>query len=72
VRNLFSARRILLAMEATSLSEHRRATATAGASRPAPLPVITNAERAFWRRAVESERSRQRGARPAPFPFQPD
>jgi len=35
------------------------------------LPIISNAERAFWRRAVETERSRERGGRPAPFPFQP-
>jgi hypothetical protein len=36
-----------------------------------PLPAVTNAERAFWRRAVEIERARQRRGRPAPFPFQP-
>jgi hypothetical protein len=35
------------------------------------LPIVTNAERAFWRRAVEAERARQRCGRPAPFPFQP-
>jgi hypothetical protein len=35
------------------------------------LPLVTNAERAFWRRAVEIERARQRCGRPAPFPFQP-
>jgi len=32
---------------------------------------VTNTERAFWRRAVELERARQRFPRPAPFPFQP-
>jgi len=32
---------------------------------------LTNTERAFWRRAVELERARQRCPRPAPFPFQP-
>jgi hypothetical protein len=36
-----------------------------------PLPLVTNDERAFWRRAVELERARQRCGRPAPFPFQP-
>jgi hypothetical protein len=35
------------------------------------LPLVTNAERVFWRRAVEIERARQRCGRPAPFPFQP-
>jgi hypothetical protein len=35
-----------------------------------PLPQLTNAERDFWRRAVEAERRRQRCGRPAPFPFQ--
>jgi hypothetical protein len=35
------------------------------------LPLVTNDERAFWRRAVEIERARQRCGRPAPFPFQP-
>jgi hypothetical protein len=39
--------------------------------RPAALPLVTHAERAFWRRAVEAERARQRCGRPAPFPFQP-
>ncbi|HEX9708228.1 MAG TPA: hypothetical protein VGA24_11380 [Steroidobacteraceae bacterium] len=46
-----------------------------GESRPAlrpesALPSLTNAERAFWRRAVEVERARQNCGRPAPFPFQ--
>ena len=58
-------------MDAMHLSEERLATVTADASRSVPLPVISNAERAFWRRAVETERTRQRGGRPAPFPFQP-
>jgi hypothetical protein len=35
------------------------------------LPHLTNAERDFWRRAVETERRRQRCGQPAPFPFQP-
>jgi hypothetical protein len=35
-----------------------------------PLPQLTNAEREFWRRAVEAERRRERCGRPAPFPFQ--
>jgi hypothetical protein len=35
------------------------------------LPLVTSAERAFWRRAVELERRRLRCGRPAPFPFQP-
>jgi hypothetical protein len=39
--------------------------------RIAALPLVTNAERAFWRRAVEIERARQRCGRPSPFPFQP-
>jgi hypothetical protein len=37
----------------------------------APLPLVSADERAFWRRAVEIERARQRCGRPAPFPFQP-
>jgi hypothetical protein len=39
--------------------------------RRAPLPLVSADERAFWRRAVEIERARQRCGRPAPFPFQP-
>ncbi len=35
-----------------------------------PLPVLSNDERAFWRRAVAVERARQNCGRPAPFPFQ--
>ncbi len=35
------------------------------------VPVVTNDERDFWRRAVAAERRRQRCGRPAPFPFQP-
>jgi hypothetical protein len=58
-------------MDALHLSEKCLGTPTADAARQTPLPVITRAERAFWRRAVEAERSRQRGGRPAPFPFQP-
>jgi hypothetical protein len=47
----------------------------AGESRSAPqsecpLPALSNAERAFWRRAVAIERARQKCGRPAPFPFQ--
>jgi hypothetical protein len=57
-------------MDAMHLSDKGLVSMTADASRRAPLPVITNAERAFWRRAVETERSRRRGGRPAPFPFQ--
>ncbi|MGH8131061.1 MAG: hypothetical protein ACRES3_09445 [Steroidobacteraceae bacterium] len=34
------------------------------------LPPLSNAERAFWRRAVEIERARQGRVCPAPFPFQ--
>jgi hypothetical protein len=50
----------------------KRQTPDAGAARlRAPLPLVTNDERAFWRRAVEIERARQRCGRPAPFPFQP-
>jgi hypothetical protein len=41
------------------------------ARRRAPLPLVSADERAFWRRAVEIERARQRCGRPAPFPFQP-
>ena len=58
-------------MDALHLSEECLGTLAADASRQAPSPVITHAERAFWRRAVEAERSRQRRGRPAPFPFQP-
>jgi hypothetical protein len=39
--------------------------------RKRPLPLVTSAEREFWRRAVATERARQRCGRPAPFPFQP-
>jgi hypothetical protein len=39
--------------------------------RDRPLPLVTSAERDFWRRAVAVERARQRCGRPAPFPFQP-
>ncbi len=50
----------------------KRQSPDAGGSRQrAPLPLVTNDERAFWRRAVEIERARQRCGRPAPFPFQP-
>jgi hypothetical protein len=35
------------------------------------VPVVSNDERDFWRRAVAAERRRQRCGRPAPFPFQP-
>ncbi|HWN06629.1 MAG TPA: hypothetical protein VNO53_05630 [Steroidobacteraceae bacterium] len=35
------------------------------------LPLVTSAEREFWRRAVAIERARLRCGRPAPFPFQP-
>jgi hypothetical protein len=35
-----------------------------------PLPLLSNDERAFWRRAVAVERARQNCGRPAPFPFQ--
>jgi hypothetical protein len=48
-----------------------RATRHAAASRRGPLPLVSNDERDFWRRAVETERARQRCGRPAPFPFQP-
>lgn len=41
------------------------------ARRREPLPLVSADERAFWRRAVETERARQRCGRPAPFPFQP-
>jgi hypothetical protein len=34
------------------------------------LPALTDAERAFWRRAVAAERERNQDRRPAPFPFQ--
>jgi hypothetical protein len=33
-------------------------------------PSLSDAERGFWRRAVEVERKRQNCGRPAPFPFQ--
>jgi hypothetical protein len=48
-----------------------RAARNLAASRREPLPLVSNDERAFWRRAVETERARQRCGRPAPFPFQP-
>jgi hypothetical protein len=38
--------------------------------RPLTRPRVSDAEREFWRRAVASERARQRCGRPAPFPFQ--
>ncbi len=40
------------------------------AKEPGGLPSLSNAERAFWRRAVEIERARQGRVRPVPFPFQ--
>jgi hypothetical protein len=49
----------------------RPAPPPAHARRREPLPLVSNDERAFWRRAVEIERARQRCGRPAPFPFQP-
>jgi hypothetical protein len=58
-------------MGALHRMEARSVTAAVERKRQKPLPVVSNAEREFWRRAVEIERSRQRGARPAPFPFQP-
>jgi hypothetical protein len=39
--------------------------------RTCSLPLVTGAEREFWRRAVAMERARLRCGRPAPFPFQP-
>jgi hypothetical protein len=58
-------------MDALHLSDKHPVTAMPETAQPTPLPVISHAERAFWRRAVELERSRQRRGRPAPFPFQP-
>jgi hypothetical protein len=49
----------------------RQTSGSAESRQRAPLPLVTNDERAFWRRAVEIERARQRCGRPAPFPFQP-
>ena len=52
-------------------SEKRQTPDAVESRQRAPLPLVTNDERAFWRRAVEIERARQRYGRPAPFPFQP-
>jgi hypothetical protein len=50
----------------------KRLQAPAGAEdRERFAPLVTSAERDFWRRAVAAERARQRCGRPAPFPFQP-
>jgi hypothetical protein len=56
--------------EATQAAEPFVCAAPAGPERCA-LPPLSNAERDFWRRAVEIERRRQRCGRPTPFPFQP-
>lgn len=56
--------------EATQTGERVVSAAPEGPERRA-LPPLSNAERDFWRRAVEIERGRQRCGRPAPFPFQP-
>jgi hypothetical protein len=58
-------------MDETKAMVPRVEAAPSDGDRPAPLPLVTHAERAFWRRAVEAERARQRCGRPAPFPFQP-
>jgi hypothetical protein len=52
--------------EATPESRDSRAPSESGS----PLPLLSNDERAFWRRAVAVERARQGCGRPAPFPFQ--
>jgi hypothetical protein len=49
----------------------RHENVAAASRRREPLPLVTADERAFWRRAVEVERARQRCGRPVPFPFQP-
>jgi hypothetical protein len=71
VRNLFSARRILPAMDARHAMLRERDDDRREPRGRLPLPPVTRAEREFWRRAVEAERRRQRCGRPAPFPFQP-
>jgi hypothetical protein len=46
----------------------RRTEMTVGVVRQhEPLPLVSAEERAFWRRAVEIERARQRCASPTPF-----
>ncbi|HKX98403.1 MAG TPA: hypothetical protein VJL86_01675 [Steroidobacteraceae bacterium] len=56
-------------MDAVQTKERNPAAAAAEPKRS--LPAVTSAEREFWRRAVATERARQRCGRPAPFPFQP-
>jgi len=51
-----------------SSGTHHAASAT-GADRR-PLPLLSDQERNFWRRAVEIERARAGLLRPVPFPFQ--
>jgi hypothetical protein len=58
-------------MDEMQVKVPRTEAAPSDRDRPAPRPLVTHAERAFWRRAVEAERARQRCGRPAPFPFQP-
>jgi len=58
-------------MDETQEMEPRRARDAEENRQRLALPLVTNDERDFWRRAVEIERRRQRCGRPAPFPFQP-
>ena len=71
VCNLFSARRILPAMDERHAMLRQREDEGREPRGRLPLPLVTNDEREFWRRAVAAERRRQRCGRPAPFPFQP-
>jgi hypothetical protein len=51
--------------------EKMQGTAAGTTDRSRTVPLVTSAEREFWRRAVAAERARQRCGRPTPFPFQP-
>jgi len=58
--------------DATHAREPRLRDAWPATRQQDALPSLSNAERAFWRRAVEIERARQGRERPVPFPFQQD
>jgi hypothetical protein len=51
--------------------EKMQGTPAGTPDRSRTVPLVTSAEREFWRRAVAAERARQRCGRPTPFPFQP-
>lgn len=70
VCNLFSARRILTGMDQQHATARHETDERRVSRGHLAVPVVTNDERDFWRRAVAAERRRKRCGRPAPFPFQ--